>query len=213
MVQTENIISSDADYTFSSADAAHTNAYLSPVILALCKAYNVSRILDLGCGNGALAGDLVTAGFTVVGCDPSESGIHHARQAVPQARFYQVGVYDDPGAIAETGFDMVVSTEVVEHLFYPRYLPRFAVAKLKPGGILVLSTPYHGYIKNLVLSLLNKWDGHHTALWDGGHVKFWSSKTLTQLIAGEGFRFEKFIGCGRLPYLWKSMVIVGRKIS
>ncbi len=191
----------------------HTNAYLSPLILALSQQYKINRTLDLGCGNGALADDLTKAGFTVVGCDPSESGIQFARQAVPQVSFYQAGVYDDPSAIAETDFDMVVSTEVVEHLFYPRYLPRFAAAKLKPGGILVISTPYHGYGKNLVLSLLNKWDGHHTALWDGGHVKFWSCKTLTQLIEGEGFRFEKFIGCGRVPYLWKSMILVGRKVG
>jgi len=212
-MQAENIVSSDSDYKFNNTNASHTNAYLSPVIVSLCKKYKATKVLDLGCGNGALAGDLAAAGFTVVGCDPSESGIHYARQAVPQASFYLAGVYDEPRAVAETDFDLVVSTEVVEHLFYPRHLPRFAAAKLKPGGILVLSTPYHGYGKNLVLSLLNKWDSHHTALWDGGHVKFWSCKTLTQLIEGEGFRFEKFIGCGRVPYLWKSMVVVGRKIS
>lgn len=149
----------------------------------------------------------------MVGCNPSESGIFYARKVVPKAKFYQLGVYDDPAQIEQADFDVIVSTEVVEHLFYPRYLPRFAGAKLKSGGLLILSTPYHGYLKNLVLSLTNKWDSHHTALWDGGHIKFWSRRTLTSLPLQEGFQFEQFIGCSRVPYLWKSMVIVGRKIG
>jgi hypothetical protein len=84
---------------------------------------------------------------------------------------------------------------------------------LKPGGYLVLSTPYHGYLKNLALSLTGKWDFHHSPLRDGGHIKFWSRKTLTELLETEGFHVTDFIGVGRIPYLWKSMVIVARKGS
>ncbi len=212
-MQVSNVISSDSDYKFHDAVASHTNAYLSPLIIALCRKYKAKKVLDLGCGNGALVNDLVTAGFQLVGCDPSESGIFHAREAVLKAKFYQLGVYDDPAKIEEDNFDVVVSTEVVEHLFYPRYLPRFAGTKLKSGGIVIVSTPYHGYLKNLILSLTNKWDSHHTALWDGGHIKFWSCRTLSTLLEEEGFRFEQFIGCSRIPYLWKSMVVVGRKTT
>jgi 2-polyprenyl-3-methyl-5-hydroxy-6-metoxy-1,4-benzoquinol methylase len=212
-VQAQNIATSGSSYTFNSAEASHTNAYLSPLLITLCKEFCVSTVLDIGCGNGALANDLTRAGFSVVGCDPSGSGIEHANRAVPKGIFYQVGIYEDPAIIQETDFDVVVSTEVVEHVFSPRHLPRFAAAKLKSRGYLIISTPYHGYIKNLVLSLFGKWDVHHTVLWDGGHIKFWSRKTLTQMLEGEGFRVERFIGCGRVPYLWKSMVIVARKIS
>lgn len=75
------------------------------------------------------------------------------------------------------------------------------------GGEIIISTPYHGYLKNLVISLLNGWDKHFTALWDGGHIKFWSRKTLTQLLEEFGFEIVAFKGSGRLPYLWKSMFI------
>jgi hypothetical protein len=50
-------------------------------------------------------------------------------------------------------------------------------------------------------------DRHLTALWDGGHIKFWSKQTITTLLNEQGFHKTKFIGCGRLPYLWKSMII------
>jgi 2-polyprenyl-3-methyl-5-hydroxy-6-metoxy-1,4-benzoquinol methylase len=211
-VQRNNTVSSDSNYKFDSEEALHTHTYLSPLIISLCKVYRATKVLDLGCGNGALVKSIASAGFNVIGCDPSESGIYHATEAIPEAKFYRLGVYDDPNLLEEGDFDVVVSTEVVEHLFYPRFLPRFAAKKLKSGGRIILSTPYHGYVKNLALSLTNRWDTHHTALWDGGHIKFWSRSTLASLIESEGFEFERFIGCGRIPYLWKSMIVVGRKV-
>jgi 2-polyprenyl-6-hydroxyphenyl methylase/3-demethylubiquinone-9 3-methyltransferase len=67
-------------------------------------------------------------------------------------------------------------------------------------------------LKNLALSIANKWDFHHTPLWHGGHIKFWSRKTLSQLLTEGGFEVVGFHGVGRLPLLWKSMVIVARKV-
>jgi hypothetical protein len=46
-------------------------------------------------------------------------------------------------------FDAVVCTEVIEHLCLPRMLSRFAASLLRPRGLLILSTPCHGYLKNL----------------------------------------------------------------
>ena len=76
----------------------------------------------------------------------------------------------------------------------------------------MISTPYHGYLKNLALSILDKWDKHHTVLWHGGHIKFWSRKTLTLLLQENGFNVIAFHGIGRLPYLLKSMILVARAI-
>jgi 2-polyprenyl-6-hydroxyphenyl methylase/3-demethylubiquinone-9 3-methyltransferase len=77
----------------------------------------------------------------------------------------------------------------------------------------MISTPYHGYFKNLALAISNKLDDHFTALWHGGHIKFWSRRTLTKLLTDNGFRVVGFSGIGRAPFLWKSMVIVARKCA
>ena len=75
----------------------------------------------------------------------------------------------------------------------------------------IFTTPYHGYWKNVVMALTGKLDAHFTVLWDGGHIKFWSRRTLTRLLEEAGFRVERFVGVGRVPLLWKSMILVARK--
>ena len=74
-------------------------------------------------------------------------------------------------------------------------------------GRLILSTPYHGYLKNVALAVSGRLDAHHTVLWDGGHIKFFSRRTLEEMLRQGGFKPLEFVGAGRLPYLWKSMVI------
>lgn len=54
-------------------------------------------------------------------------------------------------------FDLVVSTEVIEHLYPPELLVRFARESLDPGGRLIVTTPHHGYWKNLALAATGKW--------------------------------------------------------
>ena len=174
---------------------------------------NIKRVLDLGAGNGALCALLASAGYEAVGVEYDAQGVEVAKNAHPDIPFYRFGVQDDPHELLkhERPFDAVVSTEVIEHLFSPHLLPQFAAATLKHNGYLIVSTPYHGFLKNLILSLLNAWDKHHTALWHGGHIKFWSKRTLTQLLSANSFKVVGFSGVGRLPYLWKSMILIAQK--
>lgn len=80
------------------------------------------------------------------------------------------------------------------------------------GGKLIITTPYHGFLKNLDLSIFNKWDSHHTVDWDGGNIKFFSFKSLGALLNDNGFKVIKITGVGRVPYLWKSMVVIADKL-
>ena len=199
------------DYGWSNANEPCSHIYLLPTLVALCQRLEAKRVLDLGCGNGALSHGLATAGFEVVGCDADAKGVAYAREnRKSTARFEVVSVYDKPQSLGRTDFDIVIAAEVIEHLFLPRHLPQFARGVLRPGGRLIVTTPYHGYLKNLALSIFDKWDHHHTALWDGGHIKFWSRATLRKLLEDDGFVVEDFMGVGRVPLLWKSMIMVAR---
>lgn len=200
-----------ADYGWSEDKQVHSMAYLETAVVNACRALGVRSVLNLGCGKGDIARALARSSFDVVGCDADAEGVRIATEACPQAKFRQLGVYDDPGALRRNDFDAVVSTEVIEHLYAPRALPRFASHVMKEDGWLIITTPYHGYLKNLALSATNHWDRHLSPAWDGGHIKFFSRRTLTRLLEEEGFQVKMFQGLGRVPYLWKSMLLVARK--
>lgn len=200
------------DYGWTAADGPHSCGYIAPRIVALLQRLGVRRVLDLGSGNGKLCAELAKVGHDVVGVEYDRAGVAIARANYPQVPFYNFGVQDEPQALMthEAPFDVVVSTEVIEHLFSPHLLPLYARRTLHHDGYLVITTPYHGYLKNLAIAATGKWDAHHDPLWHGGHVKFWSRSTLGQLLRANGFVVTDFFGIGRAPYLWKSMVMVAR---
>lgn len=169
-------------------------------------------VLDIGCGNGYWANKLHERGATVVGVDASREGIARAKHDFPHIQFFQVPVTEHICTeINHPPFDAVLSVEVVEHVYDPRGFARSCYNALKPGGTVILTTPYHGYFKNLALAITGKMDQHFTALWDGGHIKFWSCRTIRSLLEEVGFRDVRFDFAGRAPYLWMSMIAIATK--
>ena len=146
----------------------------------------------------------------VIGIDSSEDGIVIGCKAYLNVRFEVHSVYDDLRDIV-ADVDIVVSSEVIEHLYLPKLFLENISKVLSRGGYVILTTPYHGYLKNLALSLLNHWDKHHTVEWEGGHIKFFSEKTLTRLLKTCGFTEVTFNNTGGIRRLWKSMVYKARK--
>ncbi|MCT0225926.1 bifunctional 2-polyprenyl-6-hydroxyphenol methylase/3-demethylubiquinol 3-O-methyltransferase UbiG [Synechococcus sp. CS-1328] len=192
----------------------HTQAYLIRPLLCFLELGpgSGSRVLDLGCGNGALCDLLHQRGYRVVGVDPSPSGIAVAQRRHPTITFHQaVASAEELKALSLPPFDVVISTEVVKHCFSPRDWATAAFEALRPGGQLICSTPYHGYLKNLTLAASGRLDAHFTALWEGGHIKFWSRRSLSQLLQEAGFQDLHCRGAGRLPGMWKSMLMAGWK--
>jgi 2-polyprenyl-6-hydroxyphenyl methylase/3-demethylubiquinone-9 3-methyltransferase len=200
-----------SEYLYASATELCSTRYLWPVVRKLIHdETSAGRIFELGCGNGASAGMLAADGYDVTGVDISESGIRIARSAHPVPRFDVGSAYDDlAGRYGQ--FPLVVSLEVIEHCFYPRTYAKTVFELLEPGGLAIISTPYHGYWKNLVLALSGKMDDHFTALWDGGHIKFWSVRTLAALLHEAGFEEVRFERAGRIAPLAKSMIATARK--
>jgi 2-polyprenyl-6-hydroxyphenyl methylase/3-demethylubiquinone-9 3-methyltransferase len=205
---------STSDYAYDDACCNSSHEYLVPAVLNALKDLrqpptNV-RIFELGCGNGAVAAFLQRAGYSVVGIDASESGIAQARRAFPELSLHVRSAYDD--LAGEFGrFPVVLSLEVVEHLYHPRKFASCLYSLLEANGTAIVSTPYHGYWKYLALALTGRMDAHLTALWDYGHIKFWSIKTLTSLLTEAGFSSVKFSRVGRVPPLAKSMIAIAAK--
>jgi 2-polyprenyl-3-methyl-5-hydroxy-6-metoxy-1,4-benzoquinol methylase len=197
---------------YDNASACCSTRYLLPVLRQILSACPPdARILDMGCGNGALTATLARAGWRVTGIDTSPSGIRIAQRTYSNVDFFRADATAPLEGFRADSFDAVISVEVIEHVPEPRQLVRNARRLLKPGGIVVFTTPYHGYLKNLVLAAAGRMDAHFTALWDGGHIKFWSRATLAHLLAESNFTNLRFYGAGRVRFLWKSMIMTGVK--
>lgn len=196
-------------YTIAGLRGAHS--YLLPSIFGLCRNLAPhSRVLDVGCGNGALAAEFIKRGHSVIGIDLAEAGVRIARATCPEGRFEVLPADRDIlKNLNEAPFDLVYSVEVIEHLYDPRSFLAGCHAAIRPKGKFIVTTPYHGYLKNLAISLAGAWDRHTDPLFDGGHIKFFSRRTLSALLTEAGFRDLEFQGSGRYPYLWKSMVLAG----
>ncbi len=198
------------EFEWSSAGAGNgeSGEKLTCVFVELVqKLEGVKSICDLGCGNGHISGRLANLGFEVVGVDASASGIQLARRAYPNVEFVEAFI-DRELSIGE--FDLVVSSDVIEHMYRPADLLEAARALLKPGGQLLIGTPYHGYLKNLVLAASGRMDAHYSALHDGGHIKFFSVNTLSTLMKNNGFEDLSFTFYGRTAWLWKNMICHAR---
>ncbi len=204
------------DYGFHDSAPSHMHRHFLPPLFELCGSLlrPSTRVLDVGCGNGAAAGEFVARGCEVVGIDLSASGIEIARRNHPAARFEvmpaDANVLD---RLECKPFDLVISTEVVEHLYTPRAYVAGCYKAVRPGGKFICSTPYHGYLKNLAISLCDGWDRHANPLWDGGHIKLWSRHTLGELLRESGFVNLQFRGAGRIPFLWMTMLMSGDRVK
>ena len=189
---------------------SHSHGYLFPVLLRILAERPVGPIFELGCGNGTTAAMLQARGHDMIGVDPSVSGIEIAHREFPQCRL-ESGSSDEDLRTRFGTFETVVSLEVAEHVYSPKLYAKAISDLLEPGGIAIVSTPYHSYLKNLALAVSGKMESHFTALWEGGHIKFWSRNTLRALFDDAGMEEIAFYRVGRVPALAKSMVAVFRK--
>jgi 2-polyprenyl-3-methyl-5-hydroxy-6-metoxy-1,4-benzoquinol methylase len=198
-------------YRWSTAELNESHGYLLPAVEAALSRLAKRRLFDLGCGNGSVCAHFARLGWDVTGVDPSTEGIGQARRQYPELKIH-VGSAYDPLAERYGTFPCVISLEVIEHLYDPRRYAKTLFSLLEPGGIALVSTPYHGYWKNLAMAVTGKLDGHFTVLWDHGHIKFWSIRTLTRLLTEAGFELPiEFSRVGRIPAFAKSMVALARR--
>jgi len=207
-------VSDPSNYPFSDGLHHAHHRYLDGEVLRILAELSWPdgrrHVFELGCGNGSFARILHDHGYSVTAVDASLAGIKLAKSNSSDVAFYNASAYDKLDE-AFGKFKAVVSLEVVEHLFEPRKYAASVYNLLEDGGVAIISTPYHSYLKNLALAASGKMDAHFTALWDYGHIKFWSVRTLRALLSEAGFRDVIFRRVGRIPPLAKSMIAVARR--
>jgi 2-polyprenyl-3-methyl-5-hydroxy-6-metoxy-1,4-benzoquinol methylase len=114
------MVSEYQDYRWSDMPVQSTG-YIYPILRNMLQRDKGKRILDMGCGNGKIANLLIADGFDVMGIEASTTGVEVANQKNP-GRIFVHDVSNDklPVELLQRHFDIVISTEVIEHLYAPR---------------------------------------------------------------------------------------------
>jgi trans-aconitate methyltransferase len=114
------------------------------------------RILDLGCGTGALSAEIAARGAEVLGVDRSEEMIAQARKKFPALRFEALDArelqfnQDKVDKAGGTGFDAVFSNAVLHWIPEAEQVIDGVARALKPGGRFVAEFGGKGNIRKLV---------------------------------------------------------------
>lgn len=127
-----------ADTYASGVENGPRFAYMTDVLLGLLGDVEGLKVLDLGCGNGWLAGRLQALGADVTGIDGSSALLGRARDRYPAIRFEQCDLAEGlPDLVDE--FDIVVSHTVLMDIPSLHPLMNDVSAALSSTGRLVFS--------------------------------------------------------------------------
>lgn len=122
----------------------HFSRYAFAVELARLRGGSLLA-LDLGCGAGYGSAELARVCARVTGCDVAQDAVDYARNTyqLPNLQFVEAGCENT--GFDDASFDLITAFEVIEHLHDFRAMLRESKRLLKPGGILMVSTPNRLY--------------------------------------------------------------------
>ena len=121
---------------------------------------DAGSLIDVGCGTGHFLVEINKRfpNITLSGTDFSESSINLSKTVMPKASFFRSDIYKE-GDIAGV-FDIVLCSEVLEHLLYPQKALGNLLLLLRAGG------------SSLVITIPNgRMDTYQ------GHINFWSPES------------------------------------
>lgn len=168
---------------------------------------HVTRILDIGCSNGQTSLDIgnFVQCSEIFGVDIDENAIESARLKNVKASKANLDVENLP--YADGMFDLVIMTEVIEHLVNGDSALQEASRVLSPDGYLLLTTPNLSWYVNRVVLLFG-----YQPYWTGcgkynlgkfrrgitepsaGHLRLFTGRALVQLLELNGFKIAALNG-------------------
>ncbi|MBI3992232.1 MAG: class I SAM-dependent methyltransferase [Candidatus Lambdaproteobacteria bacterium] len=143
------------------------------------------KVLNIGVGSGHLERLALAKGTIIHALDPSERAIERLRAELGLSERAQAG-YVQAIPFADESFDVVVMSEVLEHLDDEILKLGLAEVKrvLKPGGMLLATVPYQEELGANTVVFPDCGKVFHKV----GHVQSFDRKKMTDLIQGAGLK-------------------------
>jgi ubiquinone/menaquinone biosynthesis C-methylase UbiE len=173
---------------------------LEPPDLALRRRFAQSdlapgdRVLDLGCGAGDLTADLAQVAPHTIGADVAQAALARALRRHPELDLRLLSL-DGPLPFGDGAFDVVWSSEVIEHVADTARWLSEARRVLAPQGRLLLTTPDHGRLRLLLGGVERYCDPV------GDHLHLYTARSLRALLRDFGFGDIAVRAAGGAPLL------------
>ena len=157
---------------------------LFQVIVTDIHPHKDAKILDIGFGGGWLLGMLSKSGFDTYGCDVSDGCISETRSKGIN-NLVKVNIEEGLPYKGDV-FDLVVCSEVIEHLFDPHTLLQEINRVLKTKGFAVFSFLLELNIMQRLRIISGK--NIHDPLAIGSHIRFFKPCDVNEILAKNRFR-------------------------
>ena len=150
-----------------------------------------ARVLDLGCGSGALGQHLLqTKSCSVDGVTLNDAEAAHARPHYQRIVVDNLETCDLLATFAGQRYDAIVCADVLEHLSRPERVLAACRELLAPSGQLLISVPNAGYCGLIVDLLHGEFRYREEGLLDRTHLRFFTRRSLTRFLQDEHWALE-----------------------
>jgi len=136
------------------------------------------KVLDIGCRDGRIARYLLAAGNDVTGFDVDSNAL---KRCPSQMKTEWKDLNDDWQVGFEGQFDVVIASEVIEHIYYSDKTVNRIASVLKSDGAFIGSVPNAFNIKNRLRLVLG--DIKNTPLAEPTHINHFSYRSLKSLLS------------------------------
>lgn len=147
-------------------------------------------IMDVGCSTGYLGQKLEKLGAKVTGIDISQKAIKEAQKVLTNTKVVDLN-NSGRTPFKDNTFDIVIASEIIEHLFQPANTLKEFYRVLKSDGQLILSTPNFLYWGNRLKFLIGQFKYTQSGMFDEGHIHFYTYQSLREDLADAGFEIDK----------------------
>ncbi len=138
-------------------------------------------VLDIGCASGYLGKLIKDLGNHVDGVEVSAAAADEARKKLDTVYVFDIE-QEWPEDIAHNTYDLMLCTEVLEHVFDPAQVLRSASQLLKSGGSIIISTPNFMSWMNRVKFLFGRFEYADQGVFDFGHIRFFTYAYLKKVL-------------------------------
>lgn len=180
-----------------------------PIVKRIIPKKGALTLLDYGCGIGTYVSQIlkINPKINIIGMDISDRAIKIIKKKFPKGTFF-VQTEEKKFPVRNNTVDFILAMDVIEHVFDAQTLFGQFHHALKPGGKIFISTPYHGFIKNLCIVLLGFDKAFDPT---AAHIRFFSVNSLRSLLEKKGFKILKVGFFGRFFPVSRGMYMLAEK--